>query len=319
MPIERTIGRAWLAVFGAPFFHIDLISLDWLPRVDLGISLDFIGSFFKYPIDQKLTGTVAEKYQHFYSRMQLFYQGHDIQSRLDQFKPSMLLNTSDGSKVKFPKLRAKAGESRALIPFTVLVGRDLLDQNDVLEKQLFESTVALDKCYQQLSSENFNAAELNKQSLAKDVLKSSQNCTCFSKCVLQEIQHHPAPGLTEMKAGVEKCLTWLPTKQADPILMPLACPSCADSLSSIAFPFCEHKKGETRRRNICSQQEVQDLLTKGDTRSPHTRNVKSKIGLVQASFCLTEMSFMFACSFLASNLVVGHGKQQRAAACRGLR
>ena len=76
----------------------------------------------------------------------------------------MLLSTSDGSKVKFPKLRAKAGESRALIPFAVLVGRDLLDQNDILEKQLFESAVALDKCYQQLSTENFNAAELHRQS-----------------------------------------------------------------------------------------------------------------------------------------------------------
>ena len=76
----------------------------------------------------------------------------------------MLLSTTDGSKVKFPKLRAKAGECRALIPFAVLVGRDLLDQNHVLEKQLFESAVALDKCYQQLSRENFNAAELHKQS-----------------------------------------------------------------------------------------------------------------------------------------------------------
>ena len=152
-------------LFGVPFFHIDLISLDWLHVVDLGVSLDFLGSFFKYLIDQKLTGTVAEKYQHFYSRMQLFYHGHDIKSRLDQFKPSMLLNTSDGSKIKFPKLRAKAGESRALIPFAVLVGRDLLDQKNVLEKQLFESAVALDKCYQQLSIENFNAAELNKQSI----------------------------------------------------------------------------------------------------------------------------------------------------------
>ena len=121
-------------------------------------------------------------------------------------------------------------------------------------------------------------------SLAKDILKSSQNYTCFSKCVLQQIQHHPAPGLTEMKAGVGKCLTWLPTKQANPILMPLACPFLADSLSSTAFPFCEHKKGETRRRNICSQrrckissqQEVQDLLTKGDTGSPHKRNVWSQ-------------------------------------------
>ena len=75
-------------LFGVPFFHIDLISLDWPHVVDLGISLDFIGSFFKYLIDQKLTGTVAEKYQLFYSRMQLFYQGHDIQSRLDQFKPA---------------------------------------------------------------------------------------------------------------------------------------------------------------------------------------------------------------------------------------
>ena len=117
-------------------------------------------------------------------------------------------------------------------------------------------------------------------SLAKDILKSSQSCTCFSKCVLQQRQHHPPPGHTEMKAGVEKCLTWLPTKQANPILMPLACPFLTDFLSSTAFPFCECKKGETtwegklvscsqrkqdlftRRCKISSQKEIQDLLAK---------------------------------------------------------
>ena len=39
--------------FGVPFFHIDLISLDWLHEVDLEISLDFIGCFFKYLIDRR--------------------------------------------------------------------------------------------------------------------------------------------------------------------------------------------------------------------------------------------------------------------------
>ena len=56
-------------LFVVPFFHVDLITLDWLHISDLGISLDFLGSFFKYLIDQKLTGTVAEKYQHVYTRM----------------------------------------------------------------------------------------------------------------------------------------------------------------------------------------------------------------------------------------------------------
>ena len=39
------------------------------------------------------------------------------------------------------------------------------------------------------------------------------------------------------------------------------------------------------------------------------------------SFCVREMNFIFACSVLASNLalLVSHGKQQWAAACRGLR
>ena len=64
-------------LFGVPFFHIDLITLDWLHIVDLGISLDFTGSFFKYLIDEKLTGTVAERYAHFYSRMQL-KEGHFV-------------------------------------------------------------------------------------------------------------------------------------------------------------------------------------------------------------------------------------------------
>ena len=38
------------------------------------------------------------------------------------------------------------------------------------------------------------------------------------------------------------------------------------------------------------------------------------------SFCLREMNFIFACNFLASNLACSWpGKQQWAAACRGLR
>ena len=76
--------------------------------------------------------------------------------------------------------------------------------------------------------------------------------------------------------------------------------------------FAAHKGGARSPHNwrckISSQKEIQDLLTKEMFEVDDW-----------TSFCLREMNFMFACSFLASNLVVGHGKQQWAAACRGLR
>eukprot|EP00438_Fugacium_kawagutii_P001432 Skav205003 [mRNA] locus=scaffold3521:139180:139926:- [translate_table: standard] len=147
-------------LFGCPFFHISMVTLDWLHVVDLGVSLDFAGSILKYLCDNKLHGTQDERYRDMHHRMQLYYHAFDVQSRLDQFKPSMLVKTSRGQNAKYPKLRAKAGESRALVPFLVTVGRDLLDTSDVLEGQMLHTCVAYNDCFQQLSRDTFQPARL---------------------------------------------------------------------------------------------------------------------------------------------------------------
>ena len=65
------------------------------------------------------------------------------------------------------------------------------------------------------------------------------------------------------------------TSASTAMRFPLACVPKHWIQGETAFPFCECKKGETRRRIIAHNlhKEVQDLLTKGDTRSPHKRNV----------------------------------------------
>ena len=99
-------------LLGVPFFHLDILQLDWLHIMDLGVQ-QFLGSTFKF-LCSKLPGANLEaQCKELHVRMKFFYRVNETASKLDVLKPTML----QAAGKPYPKLRAKAAEARALVPF----------------------------------------------------------------------------------------------------------------------------------------------------------------------------------------------------------
>ena len=64
------------------------------------------------------------------------------------------------NKVSAPKLRASAGETRSLIPWSLEIAEALLDKSNTFENTIFQATLQLNACYSLLSRDLWNPQEL---------------------------------------------------------------------------------------------------------------------------------------------------------------
>lgn len=93
--------------------------------------------------------------------MQSFYRRNSVDNRLDTLTMGMLRKTDKKTnKVSAPKLRASAGETRSLIPWSLEIAEALLDKSNTFEKTIFQATLQLNACYSLLSRDLWNPQEL---------------------------------------------------------------------------------------------------------------------------------------------------------------
>ena len=64
------------------------------------------------------------------------------------------------NKVSAPKLRASAGETRSLIPWSLEIAEALLGKSNTFENTIFQATLQLNACYSLLSRDLWNPQEL---------------------------------------------------------------------------------------------------------------------------------------------------------------
>lgn len=122
----RKKGIAVSPLFSAPGFEIFMIVLDWLHIVDLGIAQDLIGSLFAELIRGALCpGTKDQCLKALWGKLLQFYKTHKTPSRLDMLKEEMFERNG-----KAPKLKAKGGETRHLIPFAASVSAEVAQQTN---------------------------------------------------------------------------------------------------------------------------------------------------------------------------------------------
>ncbi|OLQ15454.1 hypothetical protein AK812_SmicGene347 [Symbiodinium microadriaticum] len=81
-----------------------------------------------------------------YADIQDYYDKNGTRDRLPKLLPTML-RTADAGKIEVPKLRAKAGEARHLVPCMVELARKHLDVSEVHKATM--SRAAEDKECQQ--------------------------------------------------------------------------------------------------------------------------------------------------------------------------
>lgn len=152
-------GKTISPIFDIPFLHTGLFRIDWLHAVDLGVAADFLGSFFSMCLPLLPGRKKTNQCKELWAKMQEFYRHTKCQSRFDQLKPSMLKK----EKSKFPKMRGKAGEIRALIPFANQLGQELL--GDSVEHEAAKLCASsFNECYSCLSEHAFCPERMEKQS-----------------------------------------------------------------------------------------------------------------------------------------------------------
>lgn len=113
-------------LFSAPGFEVAMIILDWLHIVDLGIAQDLIGNLFAELIRKCLPGNnKGERLKCLWTKLRTFYKESKTPCRLDNLTEEMFQRSG-----KSPKLKAKGGETRQLIPFAAVLSAEIAGQEN---------------------------------------------------------------------------------------------------------------------------------------------------------------------------------------------
>ena len=148
---QRTDGKHVSGLFAIPGFGTECLKIDWLHCVDLGLSCDYIASLFWYIIMTKDGATKHVRCSKLFAEIKKFYEANNSDSRLPKLVPGMLRAEQKG-KLKSPKLRAKAGETRCLIPCQLLLAKKFLDASQPQEHTMILASEHLAAMYACLSA-----------------------------------------------------------------------------------------------------------------------------------------------------------------------
>lgn len=162
---ERTLraGKKLSGLFRWPGVTTETFCIDWLHIADLGVTCDFLGGLF-WSVLPKLEGNSQEaRCKALFTELHSWYRLLQVPCRLDNLTLKML-KKKKGS----PKLRAKAAEARALVPFAVYLANKYLEDSPE-EVTVKNMAVHLEACYCMLSEDAYNS-DLMKENSRKFAL-----------------------------------------------------------------------------------------------------------------------------------------------------
>ena len=162
--------------------------MDFLHCCDLGVTADWHGCLLFYIQQQKIAGVFMRvRCAKLFQDIQQFYKENKVQDRLPKLLSTMLRREVKGKK-KVPKLRVKAGESRALVPCCLQLATQHMDASIPHESAMLQGCKRLDAMYTCLSSANWDA----------DKPTSSSAQTGHVKCIA------PGSGLQRFLLAMDK-------------------------------------------------------------------------------------------------------------------
>ena len=169
-------GKAISPIFSFPAFRTNCFLIDWLHAVDLGVCAEFLGNLF-YMLVSKYPGqNRTQRCSALFVSLQAWYDAHQVESRLDNLTWTMIKQPK-----KTPKLRAKAAEARALVPFALEQAEAKFSSVDPVEHSALLCARHLAQCYNCLSVANYRA----------DVMKENCKAFCLLYCALEATASNP--------------------------------------------------------------------------------------------------------------------------------
>ena len=119
--------------------------------MDLGVTCDFVGSLFYYLQEFVLPGRSRhDKCALIFKEISAYYKANDSENRLPKLVPTML-RAEERGKMKAPKLRAKAGEARTLVPCVMQIAEKFLDSSVPAQSTMIHASRRLNSMYECLS------------------------------------------------------------------------------------------------------------------------------------------------------------------------
>ncbi|CAE7242138.1 unnamed protein product [Symbiodinium sp. KB8] len=133
-------------------FNTACCKMDFLHACDLGVTSDWLGSLLFYLQSEKIRGHSKRiRCAKLYQNIKAYYDRAGVTDRLPKLLPGML-REEDRGKIKSPKLRAKAGEARALVGAAMELATKYLSLANPAEEAMFRGTEALQSMYACLST-----------------------------------------------------------------------------------------------------------------------------------------------------------------------
>jgi hypothetical protein len=149
------------SLFRCPGLRAECFRIDWLHCCDLGVAADFLGNLFVEILSAMHGGGGADdKCKVLFLHLKEWYKTNNISDRLQKLKVSMFKR--DGNKT--PKLRAKAAEARALVPYSVIAAAKWLDDDNAVHQAIAQAAKHLCSCYDNLEAETFDPEHLRNSS-----------------------------------------------------------------------------------------------------------------------------------------------------------
>ncbi|CAE7201729.1 unnamed protein product [Symbiodinium sp. CCMP2592] len=149
---QRQQNQLVSRLFSCPGFNTACRKMDFLHACDLGVTSDWLGSLLFYIQSEKIRGlSKLIRCAKLYQDIKAYYDRNGVQDRLPKLLPTML-REEDRGKIKSPKLRAKAGEARALVGAAMEMARKYLSPAKPAEQAMLHGTEALQSIYACLST-----------------------------------------------------------------------------------------------------------------------------------------------------------------------
>ena len=127
----RDMGVAISPLLKCPGMKLAYITIDTLHALDLGFALDVLGNFFWALVSEKgiLDGsTIDTRVTSLWAWIKKVYKAQNTQCRVQALTRDMILSRSK-SNAK-PKLRAKGGESRHLVPVALAIANEIVESHN---------------------------------------------------------------------------------------------------------------------------------------------------------------------------------------------
>lgn len=144
-------------IFEIPYLHTGLFIIDWLHCVDQGTCSDTLGNIFHYFLPRLDGANQRDKVKTLFLKMLEFYKRKNVDSQFQDLTLLMIVQPKKG-----PKLRARAAEARALVPFARELAEAYCDEEKPKDVAVRAVARKLEAVYDQLSGAVYVAERMSQ-------------------------------------------------------------------------------------------------------------------------------------------------------------